>query len=90
MFNNIRERYKEGERWILINGARHLEIGKHQLSNVNTLGTRLMEKFGNDLFRVCLITNEDNTEKDNATNCKMVDKNTKGYLSQFDAFIITP
>lgn len=90
MFNNIHERYKESERWILINGARHLEIGKHQVSKVDTLGTRLMEKFGNELYRICLITNEDSAEKASEVICKVVDQSAKGYLAKFDAYIITP
>lgn len=89
MFESIVNRYKPDQKWILINGARHLEVGKHQTRSDSNLGTRLIEKFGDSLLRTCLIANQYSSEKVNNLTCEYVNEGTQGYLSQFDAYIIT-
>ncbi|OGK51756.1 hypothetical protein A3B02_02400 [Candidatus Roizmanbacteria bacterium RIFCSPLOWO2_01_FULL_42_14] len=93
MFKNIVEKYKEGERWVLISGAKHLELGSHHRSHEKTLGTRLKERFGEELFRVCLTTNEDGTKEIDEVACYLDREGgitEASYLSQFDAYIVTP
>ncbi len=58
MFNNIIENCKDGQKYLLICGARHLTLGKHNRSNVDTLGTRLQNKFGDKLLRVALVSDQ--------------------------------
>ena len=81
MYTNILDRYKDGEHWILICGAKHLELGNHHRSGAETLGTRLKKHYGDDFIRIALITNNDSTEKI---------QSAKGYLAGFDGYVIAP
>lgn len=69
MFQNIIDKVERGKKYLLICGARHLVLGEHHRSGVDSLGTRLENQFNKKLVIIALV-NKDQAMPD--------------YVSEFD------